>query len=506
MSLFNIKGGIRLVPSEAPSAPLKGAIYFDSVSDKLFVYDGVGWEELPQIADVASSLAGNGLVESSGTLAVNVDDSTIEIVTNTVRLKDGGIADAKINASADIALSKLASVADINRALVSDASGKVASSTVTATELGYLSGVTSAIQDQLNAKADATALSDYALLSNLASTANGDGASLIGLEDAGLLFTATNVEAALAEVKALADAAIPDSEKGAVNGVASLDVNGKVPLAQLPNSIMEYKGTYDADTNTPTLANGVGNADTAIGDVYRVTVAGTVDFGAGNISFDIGDYVILNDSKIWEKAKTSEIVGGVSSVNSEVGDVVLDSSDLMHTQATPANWTVADASSIAGHLDELASRTKAQEDAGYISDIVEDTTPQLGGDLDLNGNAVLGVLKRGSSDSTLVEEEYFDAISLDASQTNTVIAALNFAHASFEGCELTYKLKGNSQVRIGTLRVVTDGTAVAVNDVYTETGETNISFDAVVNGANINIRYSSTQSAAMKADVKRIKA
>lgn len=39
-----------------------------------------------------------------------------------------------------------------SRALISDASGKVATNAVTSTELGYLSGVTSAIQTQLNAK------------------------------------------------------------------------------------------------------------------------------------------------------------------------------------------------------------------------------------------------------------------------------------------------------------------------------------------------------------------
>jgi hypothetical protein len=41
----------------------------------------------------------------------------------------------------------------INRVLVSNGSGQVAASSVTSTELGYLSGVTSAIQTQLNAKA-----------------------------------------------------------------------------------------------------------------------------------------------------------------------------------------------------------------------------------------------------------------------------------------------------------------------------------------------------------------
>ena len=39
-----------------------------------------------------------------------------------------------------------------NRALVSDGSGKVAVSAVTSTELGYLDGVTSGIQSQLNGK------------------------------------------------------------------------------------------------------------------------------------------------------------------------------------------------------------------------------------------------------------------------------------------------------------------------------------------------------------------
>lgn len=46
-----------------------------------------------------------------------------------------------------------------SRALVSDGSGKVAVSAVTSTELGYLGGVTSAIQTQLNGKAN-TALSN----------------------------------------------------------------------------------------------------------------------------------------------------------------------------------------------------------------------------------------------------------------------------------------------------------------------------------------------------------
>jgi hypothetical protein len=61
------------------------------------------------------------------------------------------VADAQVAAGAAIALSKLATVT-ASRALVSTAGGAVSASAVTATELGYLSGVTSAVQTQLAAK------------------------------------------------------------------------------------------------------------------------------------------------------------------------------------------------------------------------------------------------------------------------------------------------------------------------------------------------------------------
>ena len=97
------------------------------------------------------------------------------------------------------------------------------------------------------------------------------------------------------------------SEKGVSNGYASLDSGGKVPISQLPSSIMEYKGTWNAATNTPTLANGTGDT----GDVYICNVAGTVNFGAGPLTFAVGDYVIYSGS-IWQRS--SGAVGTVTSV------------------------------------------------------------------------------------------------------------------------------------------------------------------------------------------------
>lgn len=68
-----------------------------------------------------------------------------------LNIKANVIVDNDINASAAIALSKLASLT-ASRALESNGSGVISASSVTSTELGYVSGVTSAIQTQLNAK------------------------------------------------------------------------------------------------------------------------------------------------------------------------------------------------------------------------------------------------------------------------------------------------------------------------------------------------------------------
>jgi hypothetical protein len=120
------------------------------------------------------------------------------------------------------------------------------------------------------------------------------------------------------------------SEKGNANGYASLDSGGKVPISQLPSSIMEYKGTWNASTNTPTLANGTGDT----GDVYICNVAGTVNFGAGPLTFAVGDYVIYSGS-IWQRS--SGAVGTVTSVAASItGDSLTISGSPVTTSGTLA--------------------------------------------------------------------------------------------------------------------------------------------------------------------------
>jgi len=76
-------------------------------------------------------------------------------VTGTASIGSGVIVNDDVNASAAIAFSKMADLT-ASRALVSDTNGDVSVSAVTSTEIGYLDGVSSGIQTQLDGKASSS--------------------------------------------------------------------------------------------------------------------------------------------------------------------------------------------------------------------------------------------------------------------------------------------------------------------------------------------------------------
>jgi hypothetical protein len=113
---------------------------------------------------------------------------------------------------------------------------------------------------------------------------------------------------------------IPTSEKGANNGVATLDAGGKVPTSQIPlQGDLNYQGTWNATTNTPTLTSSVGTK----GYYYVVDVAGSTNLN-GITDWKIGDWAIFNGS-IWEKVDNTD---AVTSVNGQIGTVVLTTTNI----------------------------------------------------------------------------------------------------------------------------------------------------------------------------------
>ena len=181
-----------------------------------------------------------------------------------------------------------------------------------------------------------------------------------------------------------------DAQRRAVaSGYASLDGTGRIPSNQLPAQVVEYKGTWNANTNSPTLADGIGNT----GDQFIVGTAGTRDLGSGSISWGVGDLVIYSGS-VWQQVIGGG--GGASGVASVLGLtgaitragllgaltlVAADITDLAGILAAKADDTDLAAKADATLLDTIGPR-RSLDAAGY-------GTPYLIG-TDANGAQDIG--------------------------------------------------------------------------------------------------------------------
>lgn len=114
---------------------------------------------------------------------------------------------------------------------------------------------------------------------------------------------------------------------GAANGLATLDGGAKVPLSQIPASLiggLNYQGTWNATTNTPALASGIGTK----GFYYKVSVAGTTSIDGIN-NWNVGDSIVF-DGTTWDKidGTSSEVI----SFNGRFGAVVSANGDYALSQ------------------------------------------------------------------------------------------------------------------------------------------------------------------------------
>ena len=145
------------------------------------------------------------------------------------------------------------------------------------------------------------------------------GADITAVEDRATALEG-RMDTAEADIIALETDKINVSEKGVADGVATLDANGKVPLAQLSDSILgqvEYMGTWDAATNAPELPL---DASGLKGNYYVTTVAGTFD----GKDFQVGDWIISN-GVTWDKVDNTD---AVATVQGRTGNVVITAADL----------------------------------------------------------------------------------------------------------------------------------------------------------------------------------
>lgn len=168
-----------------------------------------------------------------------------------------------------------------------------------------------------------------------------------------------------------------------------------------------FKGTWNANTNSPALASGVGTQ----GDLYVVSVAGNTTLD-GNTNWHVGDFVTF-DGSAWDKVDNFAYV---TSVNGQVGTVVLTTTNV--AEGTSLYFTNARA--IAAVLTGYTSGAGTVAATDTILQAIQK----------LNGNDALRALLTGAAFTgtvTITPASGFEALTLTATPAaNGAASTINY--------------------------------------------------------------------------------
>lgn len=283
-----------------------------------------------------------GLQTDVGTLKTNVTSLQTALTSKQ---------DVIVGAASTITDNNL--IAD--RALISNSSGKVAVSNVTSTELGYLDGVTSNVQTQLDKKLEKAPVT---------SVNSKTGAVQLNASDVGALPDTTVIPTKTSQL---------DNDSGFIT--------------ELPIASTTQLGGVKVGAGLSVTTNGVLSA-TGGGTADAVEWNNVLDKPTTIAGYGITDAKIENGTiTLGNQTITPLTSAPVTSVNSKTGDVVLGASDVgaistsnisqtlgVSTTKVPSEKAVSDALSSAGFGDMLKSTydpTGSVATAGGIPDYVE---------------------------------------------------------------------------------------------------------------------------------------
>ncbi len=203
-------------------------------------------------------------------------------------------------------------------------------------------------------------------------------------------------------------------------------------ISSITNAIgaLNYKGTWNASTNTPTLASGVGTK----GDYYVVSVAGSTTLD-GISNWGVGDLATYNGS-VWQRVEGGADLNGVNL--SVSGTTTLSG-------LTASTALALDASK------NVVSVTNTGTGNNVLDTSPTMTTPRIITSLnDTNGNEVFKITATGSAVNELT-------IANAATAANPVISATG--SDTNIGITLTPKGTGNAVLTSGNL-VVANGNGI----------------------------------------------
>jgi hypothetical protein len=178
---------------------------------------------------------------------------------------------------------------------------------------------------------------------NIANIVN--GTTDIDFDNRQTNLTSTNVEDVIHEIY---------GQKGANNGIATLDQNGRLPASQLTLTAIEFKGTFGSTAST---TNGDLPSNPIKGDLYVADENNYTSIEAG-LTFNSGDKAIF-DGTNWVKNDAQD---EVISVNNKTGAVTIAGVDIGVDTTNFNKHLVNTDNTVQKALDRLDDHTHTEQD------------------------------------------------------------------------------------------------------------------------------------------------
>jgi hypothetical protein len=171
---------------------------------------------------------------------------------------------------------------------------------------------------------------------------------------------------------------------------------------------VEYKGTFNATAGTPSLINA------EKGDLYIIDTAGTI-YGQ---DWSIGDHLLINADM--GGSITNSKIDKIDNTNEDASETVKGIIEIA-TNAEATAATATDKALVPSNLSSINVGT-LNDDSTYLKDLIDDTTPELGGNLITNGFSITS----SSSEDVIIDPDGIGEISIgadimpDADATHTI--------------------------------------------------------------------------------------
>ena len=244
-----------------------------------------------------------------------------------------------------------------------------------------------------------------------------------------------------------------------------------------------YQGTWNASTNTPTLASGVGTK----GDYYVVSVAGTTNLD-GITDWAVNDWAVFNGT-VWQKVDNSETVYGTMASQNANAVIITGGTinSVTENACTYTNVTISSGNATLTNVNATLTNTANVQLRSLTGYVYANNTA--------NATASTTIPNSGLTNSSTT----LGNATLTLGSTTTSVGNLTLTNVTISNVATTFpnSFLTNTAVTIGNTSVSLGGTTASLGNL-TLANVTISSGSVAINVANVtsNTSSSATMSTA----------